>query len=193
MEAASTVFQTTSISSPTFASAGAVSCTFVVPWTGGSPEIGGGTHSVAYVTSAAWAGLAASSDARAAEHQRDPGRAHPPLRVSRCPFVVGGGRFSGGAERRMSGGAESWVNHGSAGRGGRGAWRRRAYACGARGGPPGRRGGGRTLSTTAMPIRKTAAGTTTQSSTQKSVTPHGRPTPHGCSASTFVPYRRETW
>ncbi len=47
LDAASTVFQTTSISSPTFASAGAVSSTLVVPWTGGSPEMGGGTHSVA--------------------------------------------------------------------------------------------------------------------------------------------------
>lgn len=47
LDAASTVFQTTSISSPTFASAGAVSSAFVVPRTAGSPEIGGGTHSVA--------------------------------------------------------------------------------------------------------------------------------------------------
>lgn len=59
-EAASTNFHTTSTSSPTFASAGAVICTFVVPCTGGSPEMGGGMHSVLYATSAAWAGLAAS-------------------------------------------------------------------------------------------------------------------------------------
>lgn len=61
LEAAATVFQTTSISSPTFASAGAVSCTLVVPCTAGSPEMGGGMHSVLYETSAAWAGLAAST------------------------------------------------------------------------------------------------------------------------------------
>lgn len=60
LEAATTVFHTTSTVSPTFASAGAVSCTSVVPCTGGSPEMGGGMHSVLYETSAAWAGLAAS-------------------------------------------------------------------------------------------------------------------------------------
>lgn len=46
-EAAWTVFQTISTSSPTLASAGAVISTFVVPCTGGSPEIDGGMHSVA--------------------------------------------------------------------------------------------------------------------------------------------------
>lgn len=61
LEAACTVFHTTSTVSPTFASAGAVSCTWVVPCTVSSPEMGGGMHSVAYETSAAWAGLAASS------------------------------------------------------------------------------------------------------------------------------------
>lgn len=55
------VFHTTSTVSPTLASAGAVSCTLVVPWTGGSPEMAGGMHSVLYEMSAAWAGLAASS------------------------------------------------------------------------------------------------------------------------------------
>lgn len=61
LEAAATVFQTTSTVSPTFAWAGAVSCTWVVPSTGGSPEMAGGMHSVLYEMSAAWAGLAASS------------------------------------------------------------------------------------------------------------------------------------
>lgn len=51
---------------------------------------------------------------------------------------------------------------------------------------------GRTRSTTAMPIRKTAAGTTTHSRIQKRVTPQGRPTSHGCSASTLPPYRSAT-
>lgn len=60
LEAPSTVFQTTSISSPTFAVAGAVTATFVVPSTGGSPDIGGGRHSVLYDTSAAWAVPAAA-------------------------------------------------------------------------------------------------------------------------------------
>ncbi len=60
LEAAWTNFQTISTSSPTFASAGAVTSTFVVPWTGGSPEMAGGTHSVAYDTSAACAGAAAT-------------------------------------------------------------------------------------------------------------------------------------
>lgn len=59
LDAAWTVFHTTSTSSPTFASAGAVICTLVVPWTGGRPEMGGGMHSVAYETSAARAGPAA--------------------------------------------------------------------------------------------------------------------------------------
>ena len=53
-------FQTTSTSSPTLAVAGAVICTFVVPSTGGRPEMDGGMHSVAYETSAACAGPAAS-------------------------------------------------------------------------------------------------------------------------------------
>lgn len=60
-EAAATVFHTTSTVSPTFASAGAVNCAFVVPCTGGSPEMDGGMHSVLYEISAACAGLAASS------------------------------------------------------------------------------------------------------------------------------------
>ncbi len=55
LEAASTVFQTTSTSSPTFAVAGALMSTLVVPLTGGRPEIGGGRHSVLYETSAACA------------------------------------------------------------------------------------------------------------------------------------------
>lgn len=61
LEAASTVFHTTSTVSPTLASAGAVNCTTVVPSTGGSPETAGGMHSVLYEVSAAWAGLVASS------------------------------------------------------------------------------------------------------------------------------------
>ncbi|POX50565.1 hypothetical protein C3489_22150 [Streptomyces sp. Ru71] len=60
LEAACTNVQTISTVSPTFAVAGAPISTFVVPSTGGSPEIGGGTHSVAYDTSAAWAGPAAT-------------------------------------------------------------------------------------------------------------------------------------
>ncbi|TBO60465.1 hypothetical protein EYS09_06420 [Streptomyces kasugaensis] len=59
-DAPSTVFHTTSISSPTFAVAGALTSAFVVPSIGGSPEIGGGRHSVLYDTSAAWAGPAAA-------------------------------------------------------------------------------------------------------------------------------------
>ena len=71
-----------------------------------------------------------------------------------------------------------------------GAGRARAAAVRGAGGPPA--GRGRTRSTTAMPMRNTAAGTTTQSRIQKRVTPQGRPTPHGCSASTLPPYFSET-
>jgi hypothetical protein len=53
LEAAETVFHTTSTSSPTFAVAGAEIATWVVPSMGGSPEIAGGMHSVLYETSAA--------------------------------------------------------------------------------------------------------------------------------------------
>ncbi|TVL88178.1 hypothetical protein CD790_31580 [Streptomyces sp. SAJ15] len=60
-EAAVTVFHTTSTSSPTLAVAGARTSAVVVPWTGGSPEIGGGRHSVWYDTSAARAGAVPSS------------------------------------------------------------------------------------------------------------------------------------
>lgn len=61
LEAAETVFHTTSTSSPTFAVAGAVISTLVVPSMGGRPEIAGGMHSVLYEMSAAWAGPAAST------------------------------------------------------------------------------------------------------------------------------------
>jgi hypothetical protein len=44
----------------TFAVAGAVISTLVVPSTGPRPDAGGGTHRVAYDTSAAWAGPAAT-------------------------------------------------------------------------------------------------------------------------------------
>ncbi|QES36010.1 hypothetical protein DEJ48_23675 [Streptomyces venezuelae] len=46
LDAACVVFHTTSTSSPTFAVAGAVISTWVVPCTGGRLEMGGGMHSV---------------------------------------------------------------------------------------------------------------------------------------------------
>lgn len=58
-DAACVNFHTTSISSPTFAVAGTVISTLVVPLTGSSPTPAGGTHRVANDTSAAWAGPAA--------------------------------------------------------------------------------------------------------------------------------------
>ena len=60
LDAAWTNFQVMVTSSPTFASAGAVMSAFVVPSTGGRPEIAGGMHSVRYDTSAACAGTAAT-------------------------------------------------------------------------------------------------------------------------------------
>ena len=67
LDAAWANFHTTSISSPTFAVAGAVISTLVVPSTGSSPTPAGGTHRVANDTSAAWAGPAATpSSTRAA-------------------------------------------------------------------------------------------------------------------------------
>lgn len=51
---------------------------------------------------------------------------------------------------------------------------------------------GRRRLTTAMPMRNSAEGTTTQSSSQNSVTPQGRPTDQGLVARTLPPYRSDT-
>ncbi len=80
LDAASTVRHTTSTSSPTFAVAGAVISTLVVPWIAGSPEIGGGTHSVRYAVSAASAGPAAASMPAPASIRAKP----PALALLRC-------------------------------------------------------------------------------------------------------------
>lgn len=191
LEAASTVFHTTSTVSPTLASAGAVNCTLVVPCTAEPRD--GRRNALRRVRDVG--GLCRTrgqQHARAAEHHRDSRRDRPAMRTHECPFVVG----------LFSDGAESGVNHGSAAVVEAGPsvgaavepWagprvRRGFGVFGAFAVVPARRGErrrrarpgaceerGRTLSTTAMPIRNTAAGTTRHSRIQKSVTPRdGRP------------------
>ena len=162
---------------------------------GGKPEIEGGMHSVLYETSAACAGPAASMIPAPPSISANPAALILRCRGSRVSLRRGTSRTVGWFSDRCGVRGEPRQRRGRRGRpvppGGRplplarpgrnsGSLTVSPGSSASRGaGPPaGTAALARpTRSTTAMPIRNTAAGTTRQSSSQKNVTPHGRSTP----------------